>query len=49
MYINKNNNNNNDNTNSDNNNNNTKGAVWTEVETGLWDEHEDQFVAGVGF
>ena len=27
----------------------SKGAVWTEVETGLWDEHEDQFVAGVGF
>ena len=24
-------------------------AVWTEVETGLWDELEDQFVAGVGF
>ena len=27
----------------------SKGAVWTEVETGLWDELEDQFVAGVGF
>ena len=27
----------------------TKGALWTEVETGLWDELEDQFVAGVGF
>ena len=25
------------------------GAAWTEVETGLCDEHEDQFVAGVGF
>ena len=26
-----------------------KGAAWAEVATGLWDELEDQFVAGVGF
>ena len=26
-----------------------KGGAWAEVETGLWDELEDQFVAGVGF